>query len=121
MTTQLGSGGRRLIVGLCLVATIGVASAETAAASTLCDPVVNPYKGTRYEGVDLRRIRASGVSCAKARRVARGAHGKALGLSVPEDGIRTFTWKGWRVRGDVRGRTDRYVAKAGDARVSWVF
>jgi hypothetical protein len=121
MTMLLDPAGRRVIVGLCAAAAMALGPAEAGAASKLCDPVVNPYKGTRYEGVDLRRIRASGVSCAKARRVARGAHRKALGLSVPEDGVRTFTWKGWRVRGDVRGSTDRYVAKAGDARVSWVF
>ena len=112
---------RHVLIGLCLAAAIGLAPADGRAASRLCDPVVNPYKGTRYEGVDLRRIRASGVPCAKARRVARGAHRKALGLLVPESGVRTFTWKGWKVKGDVRGSTDRYVAKGGDARVSWVF
>ena len=51
-----------------------------AQAAQRCKPVVNPYPGTRYDGVDLTRIRATGVSCPTARRVARRAHRRALGL-----------------------------------------
>jgi hypothetical protein len=53
--------------------------------------------------------------------VAKGAHRKALGLPVPPDGVRRFTWRGWRVTGDLRGDVDRYVAVRGDARVRWIF
>ena len=92
------------------------------AASTACKPVINPYEGTRYEGIDLRRIRATGVSCRTARRVARRAHRKALGLTPAPNGIREFTWRRWTVVGDIRGSSDRYVANApGGKRVRWRF
>jgi hypothetical protein len=86
-----------------------------------CRPVLNPYPGTRYEGVDLRRIRAVRVSCRTARVVARGAHRRALSLSPPASGVRRFTWRGWRVTGDLRGASDRYTATRRGARVSWLF
>jgi hypothetical protein len=87
-----------------------------------CEPVRDPYAGSRYEGTDLSRIRALGVSCRTARRVAKGAHRKALGLSVPSSGIRTFRWRRWNVTGDIRGPRDLYVAKkAGGRRVRWRF
>lgn len=94
--------------------------AQTAAAKA-CGRIVNPYEGTRYEGVDLRRIRAVGVSCRGARRVARRAHRKALGITPPPSGIRRFTWNGWSVTGDLRGSTDRYLATRGAKRVRWLF
>ena len=112
-----------LLAGL-LVAPAGTSadapSAEAAAAKA-CGRIVNPYEGTRYEGVDLRRIRAVGVSCPGARRVARRAHRKALGITPPPSGIRRFTWNGWSVTGDLRGSTDRYVAARGAKRVRWLF
>ena len=104
-----------------LAAAALVALAPSAAQAKACQPVKNPYAGTRYDGVDLSRIRAEGVSCPTARRVARRAHRKALGLPVPPDGIRRFRWHGWRVRGDVRPETDRYVARKGERRVRWRF
>jgi hypothetical protein len=91
------------------------------ASARACAPVVNPYPGTRYDGVDLRRIRATRVTCRGARRVARRAHRKALSLPPPLTGVRRFTWHGWRVTGDLRGSSDRYVAKKGRKRVSWRF
>jgi hypothetical protein len=94
--------------------------AEDAAARP-CARVVNPYPGTRYEGVDLTRIRATGVSCRRARRVARRAHRRALSLPPPLTGVRRFTWHGWRVRGDLRGSHDRYVARRDGKRVTWRF
>jgi hypothetical protein len=110
---------------LALSLTCGLALAlpggAEAAATKSCAPVKNPYAGTRYEGEDLRRIRAIGVSCHGARRVARGAHRKALGLPPAPSGIRRFTWRRWRVVGDLRGASDRYVARRGGRRVSWVF
>jgi hypothetical protein len=105
---------------LCAIACVGAASADGAAARS-CDPVVNPYPGTRYEGVNLTRIRATGVSCRTARRVARRAHRKALGLTPPASGVRRFTWHGWRVTGDLRGTSDSYVAERGGKRVRWRF
>jgi hypothetical protein len=92
-----------------------------AAAAKACEPVRNPYPGTRYEGVDLTRIRAVGVSCSWARTVAKRAHRKALGMPLPADGIRRLRWRGWSVTGDLRPETDRYVARKGDRRVLWRF
>jgi hypothetical protein len=87
-----------------------------------CEPVRNPYPNSRYEDVDLTRIRTLGVSCRSARRVARRAHRKALGLGLPMAGpIRRFTWRSWNVTGDLRGDHDRYVARQGQRRVRWRF
>jgi hypothetical protein len=117
---------RALATAAVLTALAPVGSAAAAApvaesAAKACGRVENPYPGTRYEGVDLRRIRAVGVSCHGARRVARRAHRKALGITPPPSGIRHFTWNGWSVTGDIRGETDRYVAKRGAKRVRWLF
>jgi hypothetical protein len=96
------------------------AAAEGAAVRS-CRPVVNPYPGTRYEGEDLKRIRATGVSCRRARRVARRAHREALGLPRPLTGVRRFNWNGWRVTADLRPASDRYVARRDGKRVRWRF
>jgi hypothetical protein len=108
-----------------LAALLGVVAAlatpEAAAAAKVCDPVRNPYAGTRYEGVDLTRIRALEVSCSWARTVAKRAHRKALGMPLPADGIRRLKWRGWNVTGDLRPEIDRYVARKGDRRVRWRF
>jgi hypothetical protein len=111
---------RILVAGaLCALAGAGSPAADAAAARS-CARVENPYPNSRYEGVDLKRIRATGVSCRTARRVARRAHHKALGMT-PTTPVRTFNWRGWRVTGDLRGSNDRYVAKRGAKRVRWVF
>jgi hypothetical protein len=111
-----------LVAGAALVAPSAAAGASSAAAQErACEPVRNPYPGTRYEGVDLTNIRALRASCKTARRVARRAHYKALGLPLPADGIHRFTWKGWRVRGDLRPDKDKYVARKGTRRVRWRF
>ena len=110
-----------LVIALC-AATVAVgAPAASGAAAKSCARVVNPYPGTRYDGVDLRQIRATGVTCHRARQVARGAHRKALGLTPPASGVRHFKWHGWNVTGDIRGATDGYVAKREGKRVSWRF
>lgn len=96
-------------------------SAAVAARERACEPVRNPYPNTRYEGEDLTHIRTLRASCKTARRVARRAHRKALGMPLPPDGIRRLTWRGWRVRGDLRGDHDRYVARKGTRRVRWRF
>ena len=112
----------RLVLVGALCALAGIApQAATGAATRSCGHVVDPYSGTRYDGVDLRRIRATGVSCDRARRVARGAHRKALRRTPPPSGVRHFKWHGWQVTGDIRKPTDRYVAKRDGKRVSWLF
>ena len=112
-------GVRRAVV---LAATLTVLMAPPGAeAARSCKPVENPYSGTRYEGVDLTRILAARVPCRTARRVAKGAHAKALGLTPPADGIRRFTWKGWKVTGNLRPSSDRYLATKGAKRVRWRF
>lgn len=121
-----GSKPWLLTGALCVLAGVGApaaqgASADGAPASRPCRPVVNPYPDTRYEGVDLRRIRARGVSCRTARRVARRAHYEALGLPPPLTGVRRFNWHGWRVTGDLRRDTHRYMAKRAGKRVRWRF
>ena len=112
--------GAVLLAAVLATAAIAVPSAHAADAKS-CGRIVNPYEGTRYEGSDLRRIRAVGVSCRGARRVARRAHRKALGLPLPPSGVRHFTWNGWQVTGDIRGSTDRYLATRGERRVRWLF
>jgi hypothetical protein len=106
---------------LCAGVAVLALPATSGAAAKSCGRVVNPYPGTRYDGVDLRRIRATGVTCHRARQVARGAHRKALGLPPPTSGVRHFKWHGWRVTGDIRGDVDRYLAKREGKRVSWRF
>ena len=104
----------------CAVAAVGAPVAEAATAKP-CKRIVNPYDGTRYEGTDIRRIRAVRVTCRRARRVARRAHRKGLGMTPPADGVRRYRWNGWKVTGDLRGPNDRYVARRGTKRVRWVF
>jgi hypothetical protein len=114
---------RRLPLLAILVATAAaaLAPAAPAAITRACGSVGNPYPGTRYEGVALSRITATGVACQTARRVARAAHRKALGLTPSPSGLRTFTWNGWRVTGDLRPSSDRYVATRSGTRVRWRF
>jgi hypothetical protein len=110
---------RRPIALLAAVAL--VALAPSAAQAKACQPVKNPYPGTRYEGVDLSRIRAEGVGCATARRVARKGHRKALAGAPDANGIVRVRWHGWQVRGDLKPEHDRYVARKGERRVRWRF
>src|SRR5262245_21658278 len=114
---------RRILLRIPVIAAALGASVSTAAADSYrsCAPVRNPYPHTRYVGVDLTDIRAFRVSCATARSVARGAHRQALGITPPPSGIRTFTWQGWRVTGDLRPAQDRYVATKLRQRVEWRF
>lgn len=100
----------------CLLAapTAGAASYKS------CAPVVNPYASTRYEGVNLSSIRVLNGSCNGARVVAKGAHRKALGMT-PTGPVRTFYWGGWKVKGDLRGNSDSYLAVRGSKRVRWRF
>ena len=108
-----------------LVAVTTLAAAPAPADAVVyrsCGSIENPYAGTRYEGVDITRIRALKVRCESGRRVARGAHRKALRITPGLSGVRRFTWHRWSVTGDLRGAHDRYVAKAdGGKRVRWRF
>ena len=109
-----------LAVLVCSVALAGSAPASADAALRACKPVLDPYPGTRYSGVDLTRIRTSGASCETARRVARRAHRKAI--RTPATGrFRRFTWNGWAVTGDLRPERDRYVARKDGRQVRWRF
>jgi hypothetical protein len=113
---------RLALLAVCLCAAVVAAVPATQAATTRsCGSVKNPYPGTRYAGVDLSHITATGVSCTTAKRVARGAHKKALGLTPPPTGVRHLTWEGWKVSGDLRGNSDKYVAGKGSKRVRWRF
>jgi hypothetical protein len=114
-----GAGIAAALAALCCLAPPAAAGAQ--APVRHCRPVLDPYPNTRYEGVDLTGIRAIGVRCRRARRVVRRAHYEALGLPPPLTGVRRFNWHGWRVRGDLRGDSDRYVARRDGKRVRWRF
>jgi hypothetical protein len=114
---------QRLTVCLLIGGIVALAAPQAAPAATtrLCGSISNPYPDTRYEGVPLSRITATGVTCATARRVARGAHRKALGRPANEDGVRVLSWDGWRVVGDLAGNNDRYTATKRGNTVRWRF
>ena len=105
---------------VCSLAMVASFPVPADAALRACRPVLDPYPGTRYDGVDLTRIRTSAGSCATARRVARKAHRKALTIT-PSRRFRRFTWHGWAVTGDLRPDHDRYVARKGGRQVRWRF
>ena len=104
-----------------LLTVVSVLAAPATAAAKRCEPVKNPYPGTRYDGVDLTHIRTNKASCRTARRVARRAHYKALGIPVANGPIRRFIWHGWRVKGDLRPDHDPYIARKGTRWVRWRF
>ena len=110
----------RLVVAVGLVLGVGFHASSSAVAKS-CNPVVNPYEGSRYEGVNLKRIRAEGVRCEVARKVTRRAHRKALKKVPDQDGTLEFHWRKWDVRGNLVPAHDRYVAKRGPDRVRWRF
>ncbi|WP_026910933.1 hypothetical protein [Patulibacter minatonensis] len=92
-------------------------SAAPASAARSCAPVEHLLAGTSDEG-DLTSIKATKVSCRTARSVARGAWLKAS-ASTPTGPVRTLTYEGWKVRGDLRGAKDRYTATKGGRRITW--
>jgi hypothetical protein len=110
-----------LLLSAPAVAVALLAPSPAAASAAHCKPVLDPYPHTRYAKVDLSRIRAVHTSCATARHVARRAHRKALRMGAGSGPIRRFTWHGWRVTGDLRPDSDRYVARKGERRVRWRF
>jgi hypothetical protein len=99
-----------------VLAGVGLSAAPASAASS-CAPVRDLFAGTSDEA-DLTSIRATRVSCRTARSVARGAWTTAVGMT-PTGPVRTYTWKGWKVRGDLRGAKDRYTATKGSRKITW--
>src|SRR3954452_11853379 len=114
---------RLLLLALALAAAVAFAGpgAPESAALHHCTRISNPYPGTRYAGVPLSHIWTRNISCKTGRAVARGAHDKALGITPNMSGYRHFTWHGWRVLGNLRPASDRYLAVKGGARVRWRF
>ena len=87
---QLGLLSRRMrTLLIAAIALCALALPATASAAKRCRPIDNPYAGTRYDGVDITRIRATRVTCLGARRVAKRAHHKGLGITPPPSGIRS--------------------------------
>jgi hypothetical protein len=113
--------GLGIWLGALVPASAAVLTFSAAASARSCDPIVNPYEGTRYEGIDLTGIEAKHVSCANARRVVEKAHRKALGLVPNADGYLFFRSDGWGVRGNLRPSSDRYHATRNDKRIRWRF
>lgn len=115
----------RRLKGIALSGAIGALLAlglpSQGVAAVHCKSISNPYAGTRYKGVDLRKIRAAHVKCREARRVVKGAHKKGLSITPPASGIRYYGWQGWQVRGDIRGDHDHYSARRDGATITWVF
>jgi hypothetical protein len=107
-----------LATTLCAVTAFGAAPTAQGAS---CRDVLNPYPGTRFEGIDLTDIRAKGVNCPKARRVAERAHKAGLAITPPPSGIRTYEWNGWSVTGNLRPDHDRYRAARRGNVVRWRF
>jgi hypothetical protein len=112
----------RLSVLAAVLALAAAAPAPALATFHGCKPVRDPYPGSRYAHVDLTRIKASAaVSCTTARRVARGAHRKALKMGTGGGSHRFLMWHGWTVTGDLEGDHDKYVARKDDRQVRWRF
>jgi hypothetical protein len=107
---------------ICLTAAaLLIAALPAASSARSCAPVVNPYPGTEYEGVDLTAIKAKNVGCKRARKVAKGAHRKGLAQAPTPSGHLDFFWRGWDVSGNLRPLSDRYEAARGKKQVTWRF
>ena len=104
------------IVGFVLLAVL-----PAGASGKSCSSVVNPYPGSRFDGVNLSQIRAKGISCPRARKVAKEAHRKALGLTPTPSGKSQFGWNGWTVSENLRPASDKYTAKRKGQSVRWRF
>src|SRR3954447_11415268 len=98
-----------------------VSPAASAAPTHRCAAIHDPYPNTLFAGESITNITARNVGCVTARSVARGAHRKALGVTPTAGGIRTFSFNGWHVTGDLRPAHDRYVATRAGAVVRWRF
>jgi hypothetical protein len=120
---SISARARRLAAATSLALTFVAGAPATAdAAFKRCRPVLNVLDGTRYEGSDLYRVRAEGVSCRTARRVARRGTAKAVRATPDASGIVRVRYRRWRVVDDLRGPVDRFRARArGQKLIRWLF
>src|SRR5262245_45504959 len=122
----LNATGKRLLIAGMLSLVVCIAAAPSAGAAKKCKPVHAVVPGLTL-GQDtivnhLRRIRATGVGCFKARQVVRHADHKASqGLFEPPfpdaEGLWHLDWNGWAVTGDItvpRNVPDRWIAERRD-------
>ena len=115
---------RPLALAVLAAALLAIAAAPADAAFRSCASIrnVSQLDGTRFAGSDIFRIRAQGVSCTTARRIARGATIRALAITPPLSGIKRFTYQSWSVSDDLRGNDDLYRANgSGSKRLIWRF
>jgi hypothetical protein len=112
------SAVRRAAVIASLVVGVSAVGASNAAAAS-CGSLKDPFSGTRFSGEAVSSIRASGVSCATARGLAKKATLRGLIMGKTDSGKKRFTIDGYRVRGDLRGTPGRYTATNGNRRISW--
>jgi hypothetical protein len=93
-----------------LTPTVGSAGAHPAKP---CRPIYNLafLDGSRYEGADIVRVRAHGVRCRTARKVAYGAtkRGMSLGATTLHYRVRVAGFR-WKVNRNLFGDVDRYKA-----------
>jgi hypothetical protein len=105
-----------------LVALLLVPAPPATADFKPCAPVRDVFDGSRYEGSDLYRIRARGVSCRTARRVAYRGTRKAEAATPDSTGHIRVTYRRWSIIDDLRGDVDRFRARAaGRKRVRWLW
>lgn len=113
---------KKLITAALAAVLLAVAAAPAPAHAKSCRPVLNMFDGSRLEGSDSYRIRATGVSCSTARRVARQGTRRAVAATPNVDGFVRVRYRRWRVLDDLRGSTDRFRARASQTkRISWLF
>lgn len=107
---------------IALAAVLVAMAAASPAHARSCSPVLNMFEGSRFEGSDSYRIRATGVSCRTARRVARQGTRRAVAATPNANGFVRVRYRRWRVLDDLRGSTDRFKARAGGSkRITWLF
>ena len=68
-----------------------------------------------------RKWSLAAVLCALAGVSAPAAEAASARSCRPVVNPYPGTWHGWRVTGDLRGSSDRYLATRGDRRVRWRF
>jgi hypothetical protein len=113
---------RLLAAATLLLALVAVGPATADAAFKRCRPVLNVFQGTRYEGSDLYRVRAQGVSCRTARRVVRRGTYRAVAATPGPSGFVRVRYRMWFILDNLRGSVDRFSARAdGRKRVRWLF
>jgi len=113
---------KKLTAAAVVAAFIASATAPAPAHAKSCPPVLNMFEGSRFEGSDSYRIRATGVSCSTARRVARQGTRRAVAATPNVNGFVRVRYRRWRVLDDLRGSTDRFKARAGGSkRITWLF